>query len=196
MPSSLSHSRSKRGGPVSIAFPAHTRLFDPERPSRSLYVLRSGCVQLAKAREVIVDYLLPGDVFGEKCLLTRHRDTQTATTLTPVRILVFRRSELPDVLQGNPRLAGKLLKNLAFRLDRYEEALRDFVVERTERRLARLLFRFLPPRAGSGWVCLRFSPSTARVVIENRRPLEKSSRMRRLRKPEALAVEVMAKLMG
>jgi hypothetical protein len=53
---------------------------------------------------------------------------------------------------------------LAVRLDRSQETIRDFVVEPTERRLARVLFRFLPARGGSSWVRLRFSPSNSELA--------------------------------
>jgi CRP/FNR family cyclic AMP-dependent transcriptional regulator len=164
MPSSLSQSRRKRGGPVLIAFPARAKLFDLDHRPLSLYLLRAGRVRLAHGREAVVDYLAPGDVFGEKCLLPGGRDDEIATTLTPVRVLAFRRSELPAALQRDPRLARRLLKRLAVRLDRSQETIRDFVVEPTERRLARVLFRFLPARGGSSWVRLRFSPSNSELA--------------------------------
>jgi len=117
---------------------------------------------LARGREAIVGYLTPGDVFGEKCLLPGCQG-QIATALTPVRVLGLSRSELPAMLRRDPDLSLRLLKKLASRLDRSEEVVRGFIVEGSERRLARLLFRFLPSRAGSGWVRLRFSPSNAEL---------------------------------
>lgn len=164
MPGSLSQSRSKRGGPVSIAFPAHARIFDLERAPGALYLLRSGHVQLAHGRDAIVGYLGPGDVFGEKCLLAPGTAGQIATTLTPVRVLVFRKSDTRAILQSDPRLMMCFVRSLALRLDRCEETIRDSVAENTERRLARLLFRFLPTRAAAGWVQLRFSPSNSELA--------------------------------
>jgi CRP/FNR family transcriptional regulator, cyclic AMP receptor protein len=165
MPGSLSASRKHRkSGPVLHDFPARAKLFDLDRAARRVYLLRSGRVQIACGREAIVDYLTPGNFFGEQCLLgPRHRG-QIATSLSPVQVLAFRRSELLDLLQKDRRFALRLLKNLALRLNRYEQIIRDSVAEGAERRLARLLFRFLPARAGPGWVRLQFNPSNPELA--------------------------------
>jgi len=164
MRSSLSQSRRRRrSGPVSIGFPTKAKLFDLDHPAGYVYLLRSGRVRLASGREAIVDYLVPGDFFGEKCLLPPPLQGQIATALSPVQVLAFRRSELLDQLQKDRRFALRLLKNLALRVHRYEQSNRDFVAERVEQRLARLLFRFLPARAGSGWVRLEFSPTNSEL---------------------------------
>ncbi|HUI77589.1 MAG TPA: Crp/Fnr family transcriptional regulator [Bryobacteraceae bacterium] len=165
MRSSLSRSRKKFTRGIAFHdFPAKTKIFDLDRPSRNIYLLRSGRVQLARGREAILDYLKPGNFFGEQCLLGPRGQGQIAKTLSPVRVSTFRRADLLDHVQKDRRFSLRLLKNLALRLNRYEESLRDSVTERAERRLARLLFRFLPARAHSGWVRLEFSPSNAELA--------------------------------
>ena len=76
----------------------------------------------------------------------------------------FRKSEILDAVVRDRRFALRLLKNLALRLDGHEQALRLFVAERAERRLARLLLRLAPVRPASGWVPLRFSPSNPELA--------------------------------
>jgi len=165
MPGSLSPSRKHRTSRRIVHdFPARAKLFDLDRASRRVYLLRSGRVQLAWGHEAIVDYLAPGNFFGEQCLLgARHRG-QIATSLSPVEVSAFRRSELLDRVQKDRRFALQLVKNLALRLNRYEQIIRDSVAEGAERRLARLLFRFLPARAGAGWVRLQFNPSNPELA--------------------------------
>jgi CRP-like cAMP-binding protein len=111
-------------------------------------------VQLRNGPEAIVDQLTAGDFFGEKCFLAPLRSDQVAAALLPVEATAYRKSELLHCLRRDPRFAGRLLKNLTFRLDRYENAIRDFVTEPAERRLARLLLRFMPTRPASGWIRL------------------------------------------
>jgi len=165
MPRSLSAARKHRtSGPVAHDFPARAKLFDLDRAPGRVYLLRSGRVQVARGREAIVDYLTPGSFFGEQCLLGPRHGGQIATSLSKVRVLAFRRSELLDLLQKDRPFALRLLKNLALRLNRYEQTIRDSVAEGAERRLARLLFRFLPARAGHGWVRLQFSPSNSQLA--------------------------------
>ncbi len=65
---------------------------------------------------------------------------------------------------AGPSLRAALLKGLALRLDRYEQLLADFLAERIERRLARLLSRLTPAKPASGWVRLQFSPSNSELA--------------------------------
>jgi CRP-like cAMP-binding protein len=111
-------------------------------------------VQLRNGPETIVDQLAPGDFFGEKSFLAPNPSDQIATALKRVVATAYRKREVLHRLRTDPRFAAQFLKNLAFRLDRYENAIRDFVTEPAERRLARLLFRFMPARPASGWVRL------------------------------------------
>jgi CRP-like cAMP-binding protein len=78
----------------------------------------------------------------------------TATALSPVEALAFRRSELLAEMKRDPRFALRLLRDLAGRLDRYEQTIRDLVTVQTEVRLARLLFRSAPAPARAAWVRL------------------------------------------
>ena len=141
-----------RGRPVH--FPAGTKIFDPEHPARRIYLLNAGRVRLSDGPKAIVDELTSGAFFGEKCFLPPYRSDSTATTLSPVVVTVYRGSDLLRGVQRDPLFARRLLKNLALRLDRCEQAIRDFVTEPAERRLARLLSRFTPARPASGWVRL------------------------------------------
>lgn len=165
MPSSLSPNRKKPPSvALSHAFPAQTKLFDLQHAPSRIYLLRSGQVQLARGHKTIVDYVGPGEFFGEQCLLgPRYRD-QIATCLSPVQVSAYRKSDLLDLLQKDRRFATSMLKNFALRMNRYEGKIREFVTERAERRLALLLFRFVPSRATADWVRLQFSPTNTELA--------------------------------
>jgi CRP/FNR family transcriptional regulator len=139
---------NKTGG--SLTFSAGVRLFDTEHPPRCLYLLHAGSVQLLSGRKAIVAHLSPGDFFGEKYLLTSGRSGQIAKSLMPIKVSVWRKSQLLRGMQGDRRFIMRLLRNLALRLDRSEVAIRDFVTAQAETRLARLLFRFVPTSVASG----------------------------------------------
>lgn len=149
----LSPKPSGRTGGI-VHFPAKARIFDAEHPSRRVYLLNSGQVRLWSGEEAIVEQLAPGAFFGEKCFLSPGRYEQIAITLSPVVASTYRRAELLHCVQQDRRFAVRLLKNLALRMDRYEQAIRDFVTEQAEYRLARLLSRFTPSRPASGWIRL------------------------------------------
>lgn len=154
--------RKEIGG--SLEFPAGAILFDSHHPCRRVYLLRSGQVQLKGERGAIVDYISSGDFFGEKSLLNSNGAGLEAKSLSPIEVSAFRKSEVFNRVQGDPRFAARLLNSLARRLERYEQTIQDSVVEHAERRLALLLWRFLPTRPAGGWVRLRFSPSNSELA--------------------------------
>ena len=160
MPRSLIHGRHGK----STDFPAGIALFDIDHPPRYIYLLRSGRIYLVNTCGAIVDYLAPGNFLGEKCLLGSRFQDQIAASRSPVHVQSFRKSELLDLIQQDRRFALRLLKSMALRLDRYEQSLADFVAERIEGRLARLLSRLAPAKPRSGWVRLQFSPSNSELA--------------------------------
>ena len=145
-------SRISAGRPVS--FPKGANLFDHGNIPSPMYLLRSGEVQLSSRNEAIFDHLTAGSFLGEKCLLPAGSGDYTATALSPVEALAFRRSELLAEMKRDPRFALRLLRDLAGRLDHYEQTIRDLVTVQAEVRLARLLFRSAPARARAAWVRL------------------------------------------
>lgn len=146
----------KRGNGTSFHFSAGTKIFDPQHPCRRAYLLTSGRVRLFRGPGAIVEQLGANSFFGEVCFLSPRRSDQIATTLSSAAATGYRRSELLRRLQQDPRFAALLVKNLALRIDRCQEAIRGFVTEGAERRLARLLSRLAPSRRTSGWVRLPF----------------------------------------
>jgi len=155
---------AQRSSVSSLRLPAGATLFDLDHPPGRMYLLRSGYVQLSGSRGEIVDHLAPGDFFGEKCFLAPLRRGQAARILSPAWVAAFRKKELLDRLTGDRHFAIRVLKNLALRLDRYEEALGDFAKEPAERRLARLLLRFTPDRKVSGLVRLPFNLTNSELA--------------------------------
>ena len=141
------------GGQI-VSFAKGATLFDQTANPRRIYLLRSGGVRLSSRDEAIFDYLSPGCFLGEKSLLGQKRDGQTAAALSHVEAVAFRRGELLAEIKRDPHFAMSLLKDLARRLDRYEDTIRDLVTVQAEVRLARLLYRYAPARQRAGWVRL------------------------------------------
>jgi CRP-like cAMP-binding protein len=167
MPNFLNHgnkTRKSENPEALIHFPAGVDVVDSRHLARYVYLLRSGQVRLSSGEAAVLDYLTPGDFFGEEWLVTPRRRVQIAKSLSPVTVSVFRSSQLLDRVQKDRRFALRLLRNLACRLDRYRLAIRDFVTEPAERRLARRLSWLASARPASGWVRLRCSPSNAELA--------------------------------
>jgi len=183
--------------PASMAFPGGSHLFDPGHPSREIYWLRSGRLQLSSDQEATLDILMRGDFFGIKNLLTSRRINEVAKALSPAEVVVFRKRDFLKRLRQNPRFAWQVLRNLAQRIDRYEEVIREFVTEPAARRLAHALVRFAPPHPKTGWVRLVTNPTNpelARMVGTTRwrisHFLNEFQRQRWVRRQEGLWVEL------
>lgn len=167
MPDSLNLGRkSRKSGrtEVIVDLPAGVRIFDIDQPCSRVYLLRKGRVLVSSDHGAIIEHLVPGDFFGEETLLPRRQRRQIARSLVPSTVSAFRVSQLLDRAQTDRRFARRLLRNLAYRLDRRGQAIGDFVAEPAERRLARLLSRLMPARPASGWVRLRFSLSNSQMA--------------------------------
>jgi CRP-like cAMP-binding protein len=154
--------RQRRRGSVLVREGAV--LFDSRHPSRRVYLVQSGLVQLSCGSGVILDHLGPGSFFGEKLLLSAPRCEQIAAAVSPSRVESFGRDELLERVQRDRRFAARLLRGLAHRIDRHEQSMRDFAKERPARRLALVLSRLLPDRPAAGWVRLPWNPTNPELA--------------------------------
>jgi CRP-like cAMP-binding protein len=163
----LKHGRTPRRrtqGIADVGFPAGATLFDRQHPSRRIYLLRSGWIELSSDHDVILDHLTRGDWLGEKLLLGSRRVDQLAKARTFIEATPFRKAEFYQRLHRDRRFAQQVLRSLARRMDRYEAAIRDFATEPTERRLALALAALAPTRPATGWVRLPWSPTNPELA--------------------------------
>jgi CRP-like cAMP-binding protein len=160
-----------------------------------MYLLRSGWLQLS-SDVAIFDNLTRGDLFGEKLLLGSCRLEQVAKAVSPVEVMVFGKSEFFRRLRRDHRFAQQILKNLAMRMERYEQIILDFATEPIERRLGLALARLAPTRPTKVWVRLPWNPTNpelAKIVGTTRwrvsHFLNRFQRMGWLRRQEGLWVK-------
>jgi CRP-like cAMP-binding protein len=108
-----------------------------------LYVVLEGKVKLGHAsadgRENLLGVLGPGEMFGELSLFDPVPRTATATALTDCTLMGLGNADLDAWLEGRPALAKELLKALAQRLRRTNEALGDLVFADVPGRVAKAL---------------------------------------------------------
>jgi CRP-like cAMP-binding protein len=142
-----------------LVLPAGTVLFDPRNPSRRIYRVKRGLVELSSDSEVILDHLGRGSFFGEKFLLSKPLCGQVAKAIKPSTIEFFGRHKLLERLHRDRRFAVQLLRSLARRIDTNEQTIRDLAKEPAARRLALFLARSLPDRRAAGWIRLAWNPT-------------------------------------
>ncbi len=118
---------------------------------RSLYVLVKGEVKLLKqaddGREMIVEMVYPGEVFGEEAVFDGQPYPLTAQALDDVEVLSITRADFFAFLRDNPDLALEIITELGGRLRQAQNTIRALAMERVEWRIARVLL-MLARKAG------------------------------------------------
>lgn len=91
-------------------------------------------------REGVIGLCLPGQFFGESCLLGNAPSRLSdATTIGRTKIVRFEKAHLVRLLRDDKEFADAFLLNLIVRTRRVEDDLIDQLFNSTEKRLARML---------------------------------------------------------
>lgn len=83
--------------------------------SDAFYLLRSGMVKVSRRsgdREVVLNYLVAGNYFGESALLEKGQRQATVSTIFPAELIVLRRDDFNLFLDAHPDLRRRLLDAL------------------------------------------------------------------------------------
>ena len=141
-----------------ISFAANAVIFHKGDPGRSLYVIERGRVKIAASsahgREVALNLLGPGEIFGEIALIDGGARTADAIACDPVRLLALERREFIPFLEASPAATLRMLVALARRLRWVSDTFEDAAFLSLPTRLAKRLI-FLDRHFG-------FSGSTGR----------------------------------
>jgi CRP-like cAMP-binding protein len=126
-----------------VVLPRGDVLFTEGDPGERLYVILDGKIKLGATsgdgRETLLAILGPGEMFGELSLFDPGPRTATATALTDARLVGLGHDDLQPWLTGRPEVAGSLLRALARRLRRTNEAMADLVFSDVPGRVAKAL---------------------------------------------------------
>jgi CRP/FNR family transcriptional regulator, cyclic AMP receptor protein len=118
-------------------------------PGTSLCLVDWGRVKLsfmsADGREMILDVLGPGEVFGELALLDGAPRSADAVAVEPTELLHLSRDNFVTFLHQRPSVAIQLLSLLAQRLRRDAQLLQDAAFLDVPGRLARTILRLAEP---------------------------------------------------
>ena len=118
-------------------------LFNEGDPGDRLYVVTEGKIKLGRTapdgRENLLAILGPGEMFGELSLFDPGPRTATATAVTDATLVGVGHDDLQPWLTGRPEVAAHLLRALAQRLRRTNEAMADLVFSDVPGRVAKAL---------------------------------------------------------
>jgi CRP-like cAMP-binding protein len=131
-------------------------VFVTGEPGTSLCLVNAGRIKLAltspEGREVILDVLGPGEVFGELALLDGEPRSADAVALQQTELLLLQRDEFIRFLRAEPEVAITLLGVLSRRIRRDTLLVQDAAFLDVPGRLARVILR-LAERGEDGHLC-------------------------------------------
>ena len=107
--------------------------------SDSVFLVKQGRVKLtrtsAEGREVILDILAPGEIFGELAVTGEELRTHSATAIDDAMVCIITRREFEDLLRRHPEMALKVLKLVGLRRRELEMRLEDLIFQPVANRL-------------------------------------------------------------
>lgn len=137
--------KSLVGNATVQVFAERDTLFAQGDAGQSVLVVAHGYVKLAvltpSGREVVVDVVGPGDVFGELAVLTEQSRAATATALTPSSLLLIDARAFLAALRRSPDAMFWIIRLLGRRLNRATEQMTDGLELPAPVRLAKALLQ-------------------------------------------------------
>ena len=128
---------------VPVSFATGAAVFRKGDPSHALYVVVRGRVKIAatsaEGREIVLNVLGPGAVFGEIALIDGGGRTADAVAYEPLHLVALGRNDLVPYLEANPRLMLQMLVVMAQRIRWVSSSLEDSTFLGLPARLAKRL---------------------------------------------------------
>jgi CRP-like cAMP-binding protein len=115
-------------------------------PGTGMMAVITGRVKIStvspEGREIIIDFVNPGELFGEIALIDSRERTADVVALAATQLLVLERRDFLPFLERHPRTCIKLLSLLCSRLRQTTALVEDSLFQNVEYRLAKRLLRF------------------------------------------------------
>jgi CRP-like cAMP-binding protein len=116
------------------------QLFFADDPSDNIYLVKEGQVKLtrtsAEGREIILDILGPGEIFGELALAGEKVRSHSAEALRDALVCIIPRKIFEDLLKRHPEMTLRVLKLVGLRRRQLEMKLEDLIFQPLAGRLA------------------------------------------------------------
>jgi CRP-like cAMP-binding protein len=122
-----------------------SRIFNKGDEGHGLLAVLEGVVKISavsdEGREIGLNYIGAGEVFGEIALADSGPRTADVTAETACKLCVLDRRDFVPMIMEDPKIALKLLSVLAGRLRKTTQQVEDLSFEASPVRMARALFR-------------------------------------------------------
>jgi CRP/FNR family cyclic AMP-dependent transcriptional regulator len=173
----FAHLGDEELGPLAAAarerpYPRNSVIVFADDPGDALFVVAAGQVKVVlgaeDGREVILAVLGPGDFFGELALIDDQPRSAHVIAMEDARLLVLRRDDFQRALETYPRIALGMLRALARRLRRADDAIGALVLLDVVGRVARVLLD-LAETGPDGAIVRRVTHATMAQMIGSSR---------------------------
>jgi CRP/FNR family transcriptional regulator len=122
-------------------------IYLPGEKADFVYVIRQGRVKLSvlseSGKEIAIDILGPGEIFGEFALVDESLRSNMTQALDDITVWVFHKSEFTNLL-AQPNLAMNYIRLVGDRRRRMEKKLSDMMSKDVSTRVCELLYELLP----------------------------------------------------
>jgi CRP/FNR family transcriptional regulator, cyclic AMP receptor protein len=126
--------------------------------SDEFFIVRSGLISIllesADGREMVINEMRKGDIFGELGILTRHSRSTSAVARIDAELFTFPRQAFMQILDDEPVLARRILEITANRLRWSSERESALAFLDAQARLARLLLQLDEISAEKGYITI------------------------------------------
>ncbi len=117
----------------------HSKLFFAEEVSDDIYLIKQGRVKLTRTsesgREMILDILGPGEIFGELSLVGEENRSHSAEALDDTLVCRIALADFESLLQRHPEMALKVIKLFGLRRRELEMRIEDLLFQPLGNRL-------------------------------------------------------------
>jgi CRP/FNR family transcriptional regulator len=126
-------------------FPRKAMIFDQCDPARTIYLVKTGTVRIARltpdGKEVTVALLGKGDIFGEEALFADRPRTTFAVVVDDALLCMARAEDLFELLNREPKMAMNVANLMSDRLVEMSATVEDLSYARLSDRLVHLIER-------------------------------------------------------
>lgn len=133
-------------------------IFFQSDPSESAYIVRTGKISIIlnslDGREMVINEMNNGDVFGELGILTKKSRSTSAIARTKSELLVIPRQAFLNVVEQEPQIALRMLEITANRLQVSGKRESALAFMDAQARLARLLLELEAQEQDKGYVTI------------------------------------------
>lgn len=125
---------------------AQQPLYFPDEPTKSIFFLKDGHVKISRlaadGKEVILDVLGPGEIFGELSFSgSGETGSELAQALDEAVICTMKSEDFESLLKMKPELNFEVTKRIGLRLRKFEERISDMLFKDVRKRIAAFLVR-------------------------------------------------------